>query len=99
MAAEYIGTFVLKGMDELLEQPGWKIFRYGKSLRHELRNDYIHRLSFGLFGEKVKVYRVTRELISVYDIMPGYFDTDDPHNREAIYYLSDYRDMVLEGDE
>ena len=99
MATEYIGTFVLKGMDEILEQPGWKIFRHGKSLRNELRNDYIHRLSFGLFGEEVKVYKITKGFLTVYDIMPAYENKYNARNREAIFYLSDYRDIVKGGGE
>lgn len=92
MAAKFVGTFVLKSKDELLAS-GWEIFRYGKSLRHRQRNDYIHRTSYHMLGEKVDVYWVDGKYVSGYDIMPhGVPYKSD--STQAIYYLSDYRNVV-----
>ena len=98
MMNQLIGTFKLKTKEEILELPDWEKYRYGKSLRNSKRNDYIHRTSYHLLGEKVDVYWVTNKYINSYDIVPH----ATPHNSdstETIYYLSDYTDLVKGEDE
>ena len=95
---QLIGTFKLKTKEEILELPDWEKYRYGKSLRNSKRNDYIHRTSYHLLGEKVDVYWVRNKYINSYDIVPH----ATPHNSdstETIYYLSDYTDLVNREDE
>ena len=94
MEAKYIGTFVLKSRDELLNTPGWEEYRHGKSLRNIERNDYIHITSYPLLGEKVKVYFVNKKLINSYDIIPAHYEDYSSNISEAIYYISDFRDMI-----
>lgn len=90
---QLIGTFTLKTKEEILNLIDWEMYRYGKSLRHPKRGDYVHRTSYHMLGEKVDVYWVECRYINGYDIVPhGTLHSLD--STEIIYCLSDYVDLV-----